>query len=151
MKNTKAQGMSTNTIILLVLGLIILVVLSIGFFYGWQQFSNFFQKSNVDDIVSQCDTSCSLNSKYDYCGAYKTLVDSEKNKIKATCAIYAGEISMKDFGINSCPLVECDKKPCNQIKINDKVGQIVSDTVVSKYDVTFLASDVSEGQKCVIN
>jgi hypothetical protein len=121
-------------------------------FYGWQVFSDVFQKSNVDDIVSQCDTSCVMGSKYDYCWAYKGLIDSEKNRIKATCAIFSTEPSMKYFGVNTCANVICDKKLCSEIKINDKAGTIVASTVEgSLYDVSYLASDLAEGQKCVIN
>ena len=149
MINKKGQGMSTSTIILLVLGLIVLVVLSLGFYMGWQKFGNILQSSNVDDIVTECATSCSMNSKYDFCTATKELVDADKNKVKTSCLVFATEPSMKDYGVANCPTITCDKT-CESIKIDDKSGSLVADTTLSTYDVSSIAMDISTGQKCAI-
>lgn len=150
MMNKKGQGMSTSTIVLLVLGLIVLVVLSLGFYMGWEKFGSILQSSNVDDIVSQCATSCSMNSKYDYCTATRTLVDANKNKIKTTCAVFASELSMKDFDVKACPTINCEKT-CDSIVINDKAGRIAEGEVFATYDVSSLVVGLEGNQRCIID
>lgn len=150
MINKKGQGMSTSTIVLLVLGLIVLVVLSLGFYMGWERFSTILQSSNVDDIVTQCNIACSMNSQYDYCSANKQLVDADRNKIKTTCAVFATEPSMREFGIAECSTITCEKT-CDSISINDKAGILVPESTLSTYDVSALVGGIEPGMKCAIN
>jgi hypothetical protein len=147
--NNKAQGMSTNTIILLVLGLIILAVLAAGFALGWSNFSNYFNKANVDDINSQCQASCTMSNKYDYCSGPKKLVDAEKKEVRTSCAVLAGESSFAVYGINPCPSIECNLA-CENIEINGVKARKVSGTEQGKYDVSFLANDLASGEYCII-
>ncbi|NCN86598.1 hypothetical protein GW932_02095 [archaeon] len=149
MKNKKAQGMSTNTIILLILGIAVLVVLILGFTMGWQKVAPFISGSNVDTISSSCQAACSTGSKYDFCTAERELKDLEKNKIKTSCTVFSGEKSLAKYGIQTCA-IDC-KKPCNQIMINGAAGIKTDSGQTGKYDVTFLANDLVEGQLCLIN
>jgi len=70
--NKKAQGLSTSAIILIVLGVIILVVLIVGFTAGWGVFKEIFggvpgSESNVDQVAQACQTACLTGSQYDWC------------------------------------------------------------------------------------
>lgn len=150
--NNKGQGMSTSTIILLVLGLIVLAILSIGFMTGWKAFSAETGKTNVDDVVEECSTTCSLNQKFSFCSAEKELRFAEEDfKVLTSCAVLASEPSLKiKYGIADCPQIDC-KKPCAEIKIDSKAGFLAPIDDLTTYDVTSLANDVPVGQKCAIN
>jgi len=77
------------------------------------------------------------------------LKDLEKNKIKTSCTVFSGEKSLAKYGIQTCA-IDC-KKPCNQIMINGAAGIKTDSGQTGKYDVTFLANDLVEGQLCLIN
>lgn len=107
----KAQGMSTSTIVLLILGLIILVVLVLGFTIGWNRLLPFIQTSNnLDTVKASCTIACSTNSQYDYCAALRTIKDGTNNKFEDTCYNLATkqDYSNRFYGIVSCPEIDCN-------------------------------------------
>ncbi len=76
--NKKAQGLSTNAIILIVLGVIVLVILVIGFMAGWDKIAPWIKPSNnVQTIVDACSMACSMDSVYDYCSVMRELIIEE--------------------------------------------------------------------------
>lgn len=140
----KAQEMSTNTIILLILGLIILIALIWGFATGFSGFKQIISPTNVDSIVEACATSCSLNNKFDYCSGERVLrVNEERLEIKTSCYIFANLPQFKRYGIQSCPAVNCDLS-CENVRINDKAGSSSLDS--GTYDLSELVSE----EKCFI-
>lgn len=149
MINKKAQGMSTNTIILLILGLAVMIILILGFTMGWSKIAPFISTSNVGDVVSQCEAACSVNSKYDYCTATRELKDTDKNVIKTSCSVFANEKTLMEYGVSPCN-IDCSKQ-CSQIKINDKNAVPLAIGSPFDYDVSSLANDLNEGQACLIN
>jgi hypothetical protein len=106
--NKKAQGLSTSTIILIVLGLIVLVVLVIGFSMGWANVKEWIAPStNVDDIVQQCSIACSTDQKYAFCSQPRELKTKGEETIKdTTCYALAERKSL--YGIGKCRLLNCD-------------------------------------------
>jgi hypothetical protein len=147
--NKKGQGLSTNTVILLVLGLIVLAALAYGFYTGFEFLRGTVEQNNVDDIVTQCKTQCSLKNKYDYCAAPKTLIDAEGNKIKTSCEVFSKEISMGSYGVEECAAIDCSNT-CASLKVNDVAGTIVEESVENAYDITRAVGDVPEGSFCVV-
>jgi len=114
----KGQEMSTSTIILIVLGLIVLVILAIGFMFGWNTFAPWLSsESNVNQIAQQCSLACSVNSNYDYCSKSFTLKDEKKNEIQGvTCNLLSGIPTFKTkWGIELCPSISCEKFECEKI------------------------------------
>ncbi len=107
MVNKKGQELSTGTIILLILGVIILVLLAIGFTYGWNKILPFISQSNVDTVVSQCGVACSTDSVYDYCKSPRDLIPTTtSDKIKgATCYYLATR--QATYGIENCN-IDCE-------------------------------------------
>ena len=103
--NKKAQGLSTNAIILIVLGVIVLVILAIGFLAGWDKIAPWIKPSNnVQTIVDACSMACSTNSVYDYCSVKRELkIDTEitglVNKEKYTCKELSNH---KSLGVQNC-------------------------------------------------
>jgi hypothetical protein len=109
-RNKKAQGMSTSTIILLILGLIILVVLVLGFTVGWKRLLPFVQTSNnLDTVKASCTIACSTNSQYDYCAALREVKDGVNDNFEDTCYNLATNqsYSARLYGITNCPAIDC--------------------------------------------
>ena len=142
MLNKKAQGMSTNTIILLILGMAVLVVLIIGFSSGWSAFKNIAQPTNVDKIRDECNSACSLGQTYSFCSADRTLRVNEENlKIKTSCAVLAAVEEFRKYKFEECPSVTCDLV-CEDVRMNDKKGSSSGD-----YDVSSLVKE----EKCFLS
>ena len=148
MINKRGQSMGTNTIILLILELIVLVVLILGFAMGWEKIAPWISKTNVDNIKTSCEAACSTNSQYDFCNVERNLVDGNKNKIKTSCFVLTGLEEFQEYSISSCDL-NCDFQ-CNQIEINDQVGTISFVSTGNFYDVSSLADGLQNSEFCVI-
>jgi hypothetical protein len=109
----KAQGLSINAIILIVLGILVLVLLIVGFTLGWNRIFPFISPpSNVQDISDQCDLKCSMTAKFDYCSLPREVNLDRKTsdavglpqKISASCADLAQNPTLKNIlGIKDCP------------------------------------------------
>ena len=54
MKNKKAQEFSTNTIILIILGIVVLVVLIIGFSFGWEKVAPWLSQDKFTIYEQEC-------------------------------------------------------------------------------------------------
>ena len=76
--NKKGAEMAISTIIVIALGLVILVILIMGFSSGW---SNLWEKVtgfgggkvNVQSVIQGCELACTTSAQYDYCGKTSTL------------------------------------------------------------------------------
>jgi hypothetical protein len=145
--NNKGQGMSTNTIVILILAVLVLVVLILGFTMGWSKLAPWISSPNVDTIVNSCSAACSTGGVYDYCSVERELKDAERNKIKTTCAVFATVPEYKKYGVTSCSL-DC-KRPCEQIKINDIPAEKVESFDDKRFDLSDLASDLTDTQYCL--
>ena len=144
MKSTKGQGMSTNTIILLILGLIVLVALIWGFATGWQTFKDITNPTNVDDLVGECETACGLNQKFSYCSAERTLrVNEEDLEVETSCYVLANLPEFDKYGLEDCPSIDCELS-CEDIIIDGNKGQ--TDLETGSYDVSVLMG----GEPCFI-
>ena len=111
MYNKRGQGLSTNAIILIVLGVVVLAVLVIGFTMGWDKIAPWISTSNVDTIKTQCSVACATGSTYDYCTLERTLKDG-KNKITGTCEDFA----KLTYGIEDCSAELCSPpKTCLEL------------------------------------
>ena len=102
MKNKKAQEMSTGTIILLILGLVVLVVLILGFTLGWDTFLPFLKNNNIESIKTTCQVACTTNNAYDFCTASRSIKDGVNEKFTATCDELSSGYSDRAYGINPC-------------------------------------------------
>ncbi|MFH1503551.1 MAG: hypothetical protein ABIE36_02750 [Candidatus Diapherotrites archaeon] len=103
MKNKKAQGMSTSTIILMILGLVILVILILGFTLGWNKFLPWLKTNNLETIKTTCAVACSTNSIYDFCTLSREVNDGENDKFSSNCEELSTADKYKLYGITPCP------------------------------------------------
>ena len=99
MENKKAQNLSITTIILIILGVIVLVVLIIGFTKGWGSVKEFFTggKTEFQQIASQCSIACATGDEISWC-QNRTL-----EGISGKCTWHAGKYT----GIDGCPDITC--------------------------------------------
>jgi hypothetical protein len=105
MVNKRGQGMSISTVILLILGLVILVVLILGFTMGWSKILPFVSKNNLDGVNNACSIACSTNGVYDYCGVKRDVKDGTNPKFSATCQELSTQqvYINRNYGIAACP------------------------------------------------
>ncbi len=153
MQNKRGQGLSTNAIILIVLGVVVLVVLIVGFTIGWGSIVPWIKTNNVDTIVQACETACSTNAKYDFCSSERELKDDAENKIKTTCNLFSNiEEYRTTYGIDKCSNI-CDKIPCTDIKVivkgDKKKGIEKNPCAADEQDITAIAT-VTAGSFCCI-
>ncbi len=106
MINKRGQGISTNAIILIILGVVVLAVLIVGFALGWDKIAPWISGNNVDTIVTACETACSTNSIYDFCMVKRDL-KAEDTKLKdVTCNYLANNQTI--YGVNKCSSIPCE-------------------------------------------
>jgi len=105
--NKRGQGLSTSTIVLLILGLIILVILILGFTMGWNRLFPFLSSNNVQNIVNACETACSVQGTYDFCTFERELNDGEIPKFKTTCNELSTKTEYAKYGVKVCTSITC--------------------------------------------
>ena len=111
MENKRGQGMSTNAIILIILGIVVLIVLILGFTMGWGKLAPWLSGNNVDTIVTACEAACLTNSIYDFCTFKRELKASDLpgdvKKVENTCEFFATEEGYELYGIQECTGIVC--------------------------------------------
>ncbi len=111
--NKKAQGMSTSTIVLLILGIVILVVLILGFSLGWDRLAPWIKPdNNIDTVKASCSIACSTNAQYEFCNDLKDVDDGENDEFQQTCYQLAtnSTYANRGYGIASCPQITCSSE-----------------------------------------
>ena len=105
MLNKRGQGMSTNAIILIVLGIVVLVVLILGFTMGWGKLAPWLSANNVDTIVTACEASCATGASFDFCLSTRNL-KAEDVKLKDVTCNYLAKYKAR-YGIATCSSLPC--------------------------------------------
>ena len=100
--NQRGQGLSTNAIILIILGLVVLVMLILGFTMGWNKLLPFLSKDNVDQVISSCEQACITSSQYSYCAQHRELIMNGEKEV-VTCNL----LSVKNLGFEKCSKITC--------------------------------------------
>ncbi len=111
-RNRRGQELSTNAIIMIIIGLIVLVVLVLGFTIGWNRLLPFVSSNNVENIKTTCSTACSTNNVYNYCSLIREVNDGVNDKFKETCYNLANDPNSKgyasrNYGIETCSTITC--------------------------------------------
>lgn len=111
--NNKAQGLSINAIILIMLGLAVLVILILGFMLGWNKIVPWFgEKENIDTISKACQTACNSENQYAYCSAKRELTDGTNNYKGVTCHMLSSLTAFNSYGVQSCSSLS---QKCKQV------------------------------------
>jgi len=127
--NKRGQGLSTNAIVLIILGVVILVLLIAGFTIGFSKLNPFLGSNNVGTIVTSCSTACSTGSVYEFCSLQRTLkaddlgdLASGKNEVVGTCFDFSDVDSLKHktgyerYGIEKCSALSFD---CSNVQVQN--------------------------------
>jgi hypothetical protein len=104
--NKRGQGLSTNAIILIILGVFVLAILILGFTLGWSKIAPWISTTNVDDIVTSCSVACSTNSQFGFCSSKQNLRADGVKLEDVTCNYLAK--NQTQYGIETCPQITCD-------------------------------------------
>jgi len=109
MLNKKGQGLSTNAIILIILGVIILVILIAGFTLGWKKLLPFISTNNIDTVKTSCGIACSTESVFDYCSVQRDVKDGVNDEFSDTCFNLANsaEYGERNYDIGKCAAITC--------------------------------------------
>lgn len=111
MLDKRGQGLSTNAIILIILGVVILVVLIVGFTVGWGSFAPWLATDNVNSVVQQCGIACNSDNVYDFCSRERVLKADDLpggvKEVKGNCTFFADEANYDKYGIEECSAVSC--------------------------------------------
>ena len=105
MDNKKGQGLSVNAIILIVLGMVVLVVMILGFALGWSKILPFLGTNNVKNVVQSCQTTCTTDSAYDFC-LFKRDLKEEVTLKDVTCNYISK--NQTRYGVATCPGIPCE-------------------------------------------
>lgn len=102
MYNKKGQGLSTNAIILIVLGIFVLAILILGFTLGWSKIAPWISTTNVDDVVQACSIACSVDNQYDFCTIKRDLKGQDVELKEVTCN-YLSKYE-PTYNVQVCPI-----------------------------------------------
>lgn len=105
--NKKGQGLSISTIILIILGVIVLVILVLGFSIGWSNIVPYVSQSNANTISSQCSVACTTSSIYDFCSRAFDLSAGITQWKNVTCNFLAQPQYSSKYGVSPCSSVSC--------------------------------------------
>ena len=104
--NKKGQEMSVATLVLIVIGIVVLVMLILGFTMGWQSLWNkiniFGGGSDVSTVIQACTLAANAGDKYAYCSEFK-LIKIGNEKVYVNC-----QSNQVDTSLTS--KLDCDKK-----------------------------------------
>ena len=123
LNNKRGQGMSTDTLVLIILGVVVLAVLVIGFTIGWNKMLPFLSNNNVQGIVDSCGAACSINGLYDYCTAPRDL-KTDNESIKGTTCNFLSD-KKPNYGVAKCPSVKCP-----QVLVDVAAGETIDSKCV---------------------
>ncbi len=142
MFNKKAQDLSIGTLILIVLGIVVLVLLILGFSIGWENLMErigIIQGSTLSDVAVACRTHVTTQNTFGYCrdfkkvtvGGKKEYVNCQDSRIEGSledtleCSGSPPIVEIKGASYTPRDLVEwqCYQlKAKNELKENTKVN-----------------------------
>ena len=136
MFNKRGQELSTGTIILLIIGVIILVLLALGFTSGWGKVFPFISQTNVESVRTACSSICTDGSAEQYCLATRDLIPSKgEPKIKdATCYYLARREIIPGCGIDCSKKVNLIEDVTPLVKISVTYASLIETCLKQKTD-----------------
>jgi hypothetical protein len=102
MLDKRGQGLSTNAIILIILGVIVLLILIVGFTVGWDKIAPFLKTNNIETIKTSCISACATGNTYGFCTQNRTLKAEGVTVEDKTCFEFATNASYEPYGIDEC-------------------------------------------------
>jgi len=151
MQNKRGQGLEVSTLILIVLGVIILVLLVLGFSMGWGNLwekVNIFQGgSSIESVIQGCKVAVSSASTYTYCSDFKKItvngkieyVNCEDTRVnsglasKLSCSDSAGAIATECNSLYDSAPMSGNKKDCSALaSVNGNPCATLNNDMITK-------------------
>jgi hypothetical protein len=107
MLDKRGQGLSTNAIILIILGVVVLLILIVGFTLGWDKIAPFLKTNNIETIKTSCVSACATGNTYGFCTQNRTLKAEGVTVEDKTCFEFATNTSYEPYGIDECGSITC--------------------------------------------
>lgn len=119
MLDKRGQGLSTNAIILIILGVVVLIILVVGFTLGWGKILPFLPTDNVETIKSSCASACTTGNTYGFCTQERILKADDlpndvggkvQKKVVGNCSFFSNETNVgyyPKYGIEPCSAITC--------------------------------------------
>lgn len=129
MKEKRGQELSIGTLILIVLGIIVLVLLVLGFSMGWD---NLFSKvgivqgSDLSAMVSACKVAYSSQSSASYCEFKEVRFEDGKKQVNCKYELVADNLANEKM---DCPS-GITLQYCKKTMPNPAGGMPLSETIV---------------------
>lgn len=105
--NRRGQGLSTNAIILIILGIVVLVVMVLGFTMGWNRLLPFISSNNIENLQTACSSACATSNEYNYCTLPREVNDGTNEVFTSTCANLSTQFPTRNYGIDACTAISC--------------------------------------------
>ena len=127
--NKKGQDLSIGTLILIVLGIIVLVLLILGFSLGW---SNLWEKinifkgsSSIGDIANACKIAVTSQDVYSYCQDFKKIkVNGQTEYISCLDSRVQPSLDTKITTCDDAEVLKAKKAICDTIINEADKGKI---------------------------
>jgi len=101
-------------------GIVLFLVVIVLFAIVFVILVNLKNKTNVEDIINQCEMSCVGKSVYGFCDVQRTLIDPDlpnnQESVKASCDFFSTSGTYAKYGIEKCPEIQ----PCDAAKDTDQ-------------------------------
>lgn len=125
--NKKGQELSIGTLVLIVLGVIVLVLLVLGFSIGWE---NLFSKigivqgSDLSSMVAACKVAVASQSQGSYCEFKIVNINSEKGYLNCedSRVVLENKLQSCDIGGVKASVTFCDSLKTANPKVKTKVN-----------------------------
>jgi len=141
-RNKRGQGLSTTAIILIVLGVLVLVILLVGFSAGWDKIAFWVGGGdNVDSITQACAVACTTDSTYNFCTKKRDL-KADGVELKDVTCFYLSE-KQGTYGVDKCSGITS----CDVVFANDEVDAKTKCTGEGKV-VSYLLDDKLVSYTC---
>ena len=102
LKDRRGQGLSVNAIILILLGVVVLVILILGFTMGWSRVLPFINTNNIQNVANSCEAACITESQYDFCSAAREVKDGTNDAFTSNCTTLSTNPAYAQYGIDEC-------------------------------------------------
>lgn len=137
--NKKGQDLSIGTLILIVLGIIVLVLLILGFSLGWgnlwEKINIFKGGSSIGDVVTACKIAVTSQDVYSYCQDFKKIkIDGKIEYVNCLDGRVVAGLDNKITTCNAENVLNAKRTICaslspadkNNIKINGEFCSVYS-------------------------
>lgn len=121
--NKKGQELSVGTLILIVLGIVLLVLLILGFSLGW---SNLWEKINIfssstslESVAQKCNLAVTSNSLISYCETF-SLVTVDGKKMYINCEYEKLNLDKKLICNSGRDVEKCKELLNGQFKVGEE-------------------------------